>query len=135
MGQFRELLTSLCARPAMYVGRCSFVDASHYLAGYCHALDDKDVTPNPLDGLIRWTEMRFEIRSPAWHWTRILLHNYGDDASCFAAFPALYDEFISDRDRLGVSGIKSEATQRITARYGQAWGYPESTHTTIFSER
>ncbi len=119
----------------MYVGRCSFVDAANYLAGYCHALDDNAVSPKPLDGLIRWTEMRFEIRSSAWHWTRILLHTYGDDASCFEAFPALYDEFLADRERLGVSGIESEATRRITARYGEDWGYPESTQTTPVSER
>jgi len=135
MDAFRKLLDSICARPAMYVGRNSFVDVSHYLAGYCHGLDDANSGLKPLDGLLRWVEMRFVIFSPAWHWTRILLHNYGDDAACFKAFPELYDEFIADRERLGVSGIESELKRRLIERYGTDYGYPEDTHTTTVSER
>jgi hypothetical protein len=111
----------------MYVGHNSFVAASHYLAGYCHALRDHGVSPEALDGLNRWVEMRFEIRSSAWHWTRILIHTYGDDEASFRVFPTLYDEFLADRDRLGDSGIEAEAIRRLVARYGRDWGSPDST--------
>ena len=133
MDPFRQLLDSICARPGMYVGRNSLVDVSHYLAGYCHGLDDASSGLKPLDGWMRWTEMRFVIRSSAWHWARILLHVYGDDSACFDAFPALYDQFIADRVRLGTDGIETEANRRLTEKYGHDWGYPNETHTSPIS--
>ena len=132
MATFRDLLGQICARPAMYVGHCSLVSVSNYLTGYCHCLSDTGQEETPMDGFMRWTEMRFRIRHPAWHWTRILLHAYGNDWAAISALPALFDEFVVDREQLGIEGIEAETTKRLKAEYGKDWGEPEQTTTTPF---
>ena len=77
----------------MYVGRMSLRAASHYLHGYDHALEDAGCAPRPLEEWMRWVELRFLISHPAWHWTRILLHEYGTEEAAFAALPTLYRVF------------------------------------------
>jgi len=134
MIDFRKLLQDVCERPSMYVGRSSLVDVSHFLAGYCMGLSEAGLA-TPFDGFMRWVEMKFLIRHPGWHWTRILLHNYGSDLASLRALPSLYEEFLDDLERLGSTGISSEATRRIEEKYGQDWWEPPETDTTPFDSR
>jgi hypothetical protein len=129
MSEFRELLVAICRRPAMYVGRNSLVDVSIYLSGYFDGLSAAGSSVSPMDGFMRWTEMRFGIFHSAWHWTRILLHEFGSDQACFEVLPTLYDEFVLDRERLGLDGIERETKRRLQERHGQDWWEPESTTT------
>jgi hypothetical protein len=129
MDKYRDLLGRICECPAMYVGHCSIDAVALYLAGYCHGISDCGQAEPPMYEFQRWAEMRFRIRHAAWNWTRILLHEYGDDRASVAAFPALYDEFRRDREQLGMEQIEAEATRRLMAAYGHNWGEPKETNT------
>jgi hypothetical protein len=131
---FKRLLTNICDRPGMYVGRPSLADVSLYLAGICHGLRLADVKFRPFDGFMQWIEMRFCISHPAWHWTRILEHVYGSDLACLQALPSLYDEFVTDREHVGIEGIKAETERRLWEKYGQNYGEPAETKTKPRSE-
>ena len=81
----------------------------------------------------RWVESRFLISHPAWHWTRILLHVHGSDRAAIEALPALYREFLSQREALGAEGIEAERLRRFSAAYGEDYYEPPATTTTPFS--
>lgn len=131
MPDFQALLHSIAKRPAMYVGKCSVCAVSDYLNGYCHALSDLGHTETPLDGWMRWVELRFLISHPAWHWTRILLHVYGSDQAAIEALPGLHREFLAERDVIGVGGIEAALDQRLIEEHGEPWNEPPATNTTI----
>jgi len=128
---FQILLSSIARRPAMYVGRCSLSAVSHYLYGYCHALSDLGSNETPLDGWIHWVELRFGISHSAWHWTRILLHNYGSEQAAIEALPELHREFLAERAQIGVKGIESTLEQRLIEEHGEPWYEPPTTSTAI----
>jgi hypothetical protein len=131
MVDFLDLIDGISRRPAMYVGRVSLRAASHYLHGYDHASEDAGFAPRPLEGWMRWVELRFLISHSAWHWTRILLHHYGTEEAAFATLPVLYREFLSDRARLTVDGIEAELRRSLLDAYGRDWHEPVSTKTTF----
>ena len=131
MIDFVAMLEKIASRPAMYVGHTSLRAASHYLDGYDHAAQDAGCSPRPLEGWMRWVELRFLISHSAWHWTRILLHSYGTEEAAFAALPTLYREFLSDRVRLKIDGIEAELKRRLSEAYGSDWHEPTSTKTTV----
>ena len=124
MDAFLTLVHRICEKPVMYVGRCSLRDVSTYLAGYDHAMEDQGSSPLPLDGWLRWVDLRFGISHPAWHWTRILLHNYGSDRCALDALPALFEDFFRERQTNGIDAIL--AAHRKQLAEGRA---PESTTT------
>jgi hypothetical protein len=117
MTDFRGLLASVARRPAMYVGSCSRPAVANLLAGYCLAVEHLGLAP-PLDGWMRWVELRFGVFHPAWNWTRILLHGYGSDAAAIAALPELFEEFEAEHARLGVEGILTRHGQEFTGSDG-----------------
>ncbi|WZO98595.1 hypothetical protein EP7_000175 [Isosphaeraceae bacterium EP7] len=131
MPDFQALLHSIAERPAIYVGNCSIRAVSHYLDGYCDALRDLGHAEKPLDGWMRWVELRFLISNPAWHWTRILLHVYGSDQAAIEALPELHREFLAERAMIGVDGIEALLDQRILEEHGEPWHEPPATNTTI----
>lgn len=136
MSEFRELLVSICQRPPMYVGRRSLRDVCNYLDGYIHGVEAAGSASkaHAWRGFQRWAEMRFGIFHTAWHWTRILLHEFGSDRACFEALPSLYDEFIADLERLGIDGIEAETKRRLQQEHGQHYWEPQSTTTKPMSE-
>ena len=134
MDKFRDLLGSICARPAMFVGRSSLNAVALVLAGYSHGVSDCGQAAPPTHEFQRWVEMRFCIRHATWNWTRIVLHEYGDDRAALSALPALYDEFLRNREQLGMEWIEAEAARRLMAEYGQNWGAPRETKTQLISE-
>lgn len=132
MNTFQNLLNDMVKRPALYVGTGSIRAVSDYLSGYDHAMIDNgmcDPENSPLCGWMRWVELRFLISSPAWHWTRILLHVYGSDREALDALPALYEQFLELRASIGSQGIEAEWKQRFMAEYGEDWHVPEVTTT------
>lgn len=130
MPDFEDLLRSIAMRPGMYVGRCSIRAVGHYLDGYCDALLDLG-QDDPLDGWMRWVELRFLISNPAWHWTRILRHVYGDDGKALEALPDLHREFLAERTAIGVDGIEAALDRRLMEVHGEPWYEPPETHTTL----
>ena len=126
---FSAMLEQLCERPAMFIGCNTIFGVSTYLAGYCDAHERAIAGSDPMRGFLRWIEMRFVISSPAWHWTRILLHEYGTDAHCIAALPTLYSDFKADIEDHGLDWVHSERNRRLVKRYGQAFGSPDETKT------
>lgn len=134
MTKFEALLDSLSKRPAMYVGQCCVRSVSHYLDGYCHALNDVGQTETPLDGWMQWVEFRFHISHPAWHWTRILLHVYGSDRAAIEALPRLHNDFLAQRSVMGVQGIEQQLEQLLIVNYGTSAHEPAETTTSPWRE-
>lgn len=130
---FDEVVARVVARPGLYVGRCSLRAVSTYLDGYTHAMHEHGLG-EPLAGWGLWVYRRFMIWHPAWHWTRILLHEYGTDREALAALPSLYKEFTAERDAMNLDDLLVDLRQRLFAKHGQDWYEPETTHTTTFGE-
>jgi hypothetical protein len=126
MAEFEELLARIAKRPALYVGQCSVSRVANYLDGYCDAMEALGCPVIPLQGWMQWIELRFGICSPAWHWSRILLHHYGSAQAAIEALPSLYNEFETDRARDGVDGIDARHDEAFRNTLG---GAPESTTT------
>ena len=122
------LLESISKRPGMYISSASIESVSDYLAGYCQGQIAAGEA-NPFSGWFRWVEMRFCISHPAWHWTRILLHNYGSDQASIEALSKLYLEFKNDQERLEKRGMEDERKRRLIAKYGKEIGCPSKTST------
>ena len=123
-----DLIDSISKRPAMYVGIASISAIGHYLNGFRHALY-LVVQPDPLDGWMRWVELRFEIHHPAWHWTRILLHVYGSDEAAIQNLPELCRDYVQARAELGADGIETKLRETLLAQHGRDWHEPDHTHT------
>ena len=105
---FANLLDAIARRPAMYVGTCSLPAVTFLLDGYCLAQEDMG-KESPLDGWMRWIELRFGICHSAWHWTRILLHVYESDSAAISALPCLFAEFGADREHVITATIRRGA--------------------------
>lgn len=129
MKEFTAVLREMCDRPAVYVGHISIRALSHYVAGYCHAVRDAG-HPDPLEGWQSWVEKKFLISSAAWHWSRILVHEYGGDEAALGALPGLYKEFEEERSRVGVDGIEAERRRQLVERFGRAGHRPPESITT-----
>jgi hypothetical protein len=69
-------------------------------------------------GWQRWIEKRFLIQHPAWHWSRILVHEYGSDEAALEAMPGLYSEFEREYAEIGIEGIEAWLEQRFREKYG-----------------
>jgi hypothetical protein len=126
-----DLVESLSKRPAMYVGTRSLKAISHYLHGYRHALNDLGCQETMLDGWGRWLELKFMICSPAWHWTRILLHHYGSDESAIHALPSLLSEYLEKLDAVGLKGILEEHDKALRDDTGFLYREPKETTTSL----
>ncbi len=122
------LIDAMARRPGMYVGSPSLSAIGHFLSGFTFGLVNAG-RRDPLDGWTRWIELRHGIFHPAWHWTRILLHAYGDDAAAIAALPELYRAFVQDRAKLGTDGIGRALREMLMTRYGECTHEPEETST------
>ena len=132
MDHFRDLVHTIARRPGLYVGVNSLRAVSQYLDGYDHAV--MEITgcasdERPLYGWMRYVGLRFLISHPAWHWTRILLYEYGSDKAALEALPKLYDQFVEQRSSIGVEGIEVELRRQIIAKYGRDWHEPDITTT------
>ncbi len=118
MNSFNILLSSIAARPAMYVGGCNVDAVLTYLHGYDQALVDSGVSPGPLEGFMEWVQRQYLVFHQAWGVGRILLHFYGSDRAAISALPALHAAFLADRALLGIAGITASRDQRLTEAYG-----------------
>ena len=103
-----ELITALFERPGMYVGTPSLWAIAHFLDGYYTALRVYDLDDSLMDGWSQWIELRFNICSPAWHWTMILEHAYGSEAEAIKALPQLFKEFTEQRQQIGSQQILND---------------------------
>jgi hypothetical protein len=130
MDEFNSTLEEIAAKPHLYVGQTSLRLISHYLAGYDHALMDLG-RPRPLFGWMRWIEMKFMISHPAWHWTRILIHIYGNDRAALDVLPELFSEFSAYVAQHGAASIDVEHTRRFLETYGNRTHEPDHTQTTL----
>ena len=124
MKDFADTLDEICKRPALYVGHTSIRSVSQYLSGYCHALRDAGYPEPPLMGWQRWVEKRFLIHHPAWHWSRILVHEYGSDEDALRVMPGLYSEFESEYAEVGMEGIEADLKRKLLERYGDTLSGP-----------
>jgi hypothetical protein len=130
-----DLIDAISKRPAMFVGSASLTAVSHYIAGYQHAVGALAAPGAPtLDGWQRWVELRFEIFHPAWHWTRILLHVFGDDTAAIAALSGLTRDYLRDRTDLGPADMEAKLRAVLLARYGRDFHEPEQTRTRPLGE-
>jgi len=118
MNSFNNLLASIAARPAMYVGGRNINAVLTYLYGYNQALVDSGARPGPLDGFMEWVQRRYLVFHQAWGVDRILLHFYGSDRAAIGALPGLHAAFLADRAVLGIDGIIASRDQELTAAYG-----------------
>jgi hypothetical protein len=126
MPEFVRVVEAVARRPGLYVGRCSLSDVGHYLSGYACALADAGQAESPIEGWMRWVELRYLIAHPAWHWTRILLYVHGTDRAALDALPGLYRQFLADRTTLGIAGIEAELSRRLIAAHGEEWYEPST---------
>lgn len=111
MRAFGELLESICARPAMYVGDGNLFHVALFLNGYVEGLAACGAE-SPMPSWTKWIEVRFGISDPAWHWTSILVHAFGDERAALSALPSLYTEYRAAVDQDGLDGIeRTHATQ------------------------
>jgi hypothetical protein len=114
---FREVLISVCRRPAIYVGRKDFDLAVAFLDGYDEALRDwvPSMRDRGLSGFREWLAVRLDscMRS---HWPEIIRReDTGPDK--FEALERLYEEFWCDRGARGLEAILAEYEQlRVAAR-------------------
>lgn len=107
MKKFIELIDRISKRPDMFVGSGSLRDVSRYLSGYTHAyhqLKKKDF----FDAWTAWIEVKFKLSNPAWHWTRIMVHHYGNDQKACEALPKLYRQYLLDYRKIGPLGIQKK---------------------------
>jgi hypothetical protein len=118
MTDFLEVVGRIAARPAMYVGTTSLSRVANFLDGYSHAMWDLGRSPNPLDGWMRWVELRFGICHPGWSWTRILAHCFGTDDAAIRALPALFKEFFSERQSLGAEALLEQHREKFSQTGG-----------------
>jgi hypothetical protein len=128
MRAFDDMLTAVAAKPALYVGKTSLGAVANFIAGYGHALSDLG-QPNPHAVWNRWVELKFLISHPAWHWTRILLHIYGNDRAALDALPTLHAEFRAFVGKYGADDIDAEHYRRFVAAYGTQSHEPKETRT------
>jgi hypothetical protein len=130
---FAMLIDSIARRPAMYVGNTSLRSIGHYLAGYCHALDEAAISTTTFRGFTIWLSERFLIFHSAWHWTRILLHTYQTDEAAIEALPDLFAEYLRTKDGKSLHQLEVDRDKALVTAYGIEWGAPEDTHTTPIS--
>ncbi len=128
---FKALLKSIVKRPAMYTDKSTLHALSVYLEGYDHAWGDLRQGYTPLTGWGHWICLRYLIYHSAWSWERVLLHVYGSDQAAIEAMPQLYDEFLAERELLGLERIYDELKRQLIAKYGRDWHEPETTNTTF----
>src|SRR5262245_38569279 len=128
---FIGLIEAISERPALFVGNCSIKRVSHYLNGYTHALRDLGYTETLLDGWREWVELKFMICSSAWHWTRILLHNYGSEESAIQVLPTLMAEYFEKLDAIGLERIQAEHDEALRNDNGITYSVPSETITSI----
>ena len=126
------LIKAISDRPAMYVGTCSLRAVSHYLDGYFHALNDLGYRDDTWKGWSKCIELKFLICSPAWHWTRILLHTYGSNESSFSVLPDLFSEYLIKLEQVGLAGIEMEHDEKLRSASGSIFLEPKETSTKIF---
>ena len=125
---FLRMLDRLCQRPGMFVGRASLRLVSAYIDGYQDALSN-GLEGRVLGGFTTWIETKFGISSPAWHWTRIILHQFGSEAAPISHLPQLVREFFADREAFGDDGIQAQHAKKFQALALECHE-PESTITT-----
>jgi hypothetical protein len=111
--QFLNMLDRICERPGMYVGERSLRLFSAYMGGYEHALEDNGLG-RILDGFAAWVFLKYDIYSPAWHWTRVLHHSLGTEQAAIARLPTLVREFLAEREmRGGADWFNAELGRRF----------------------
>ncbi|MGL4550691.1 MAG: hypothetical protein ACRC33_05850 [Gemmataceae bacterium] len=129
MRDFGGLLADIARRPGVYVGHFSLWAVANFLDGYCLAMQHMG-QPDPLCGWMRWVESRSGICNPAWHWTRILEHEFGSETDALAAIPALFAEYEAEYHLLGLDGILARhALVFAGPQGGMVFREPETTAT------
>jgi hypothetical protein len=133
MSDFEMLLDRIARRPGIYVGRCSLWAVSCYLDGYCHALTDEG-KDDPQYGWSTWISLRYQIFHPAWHWTRILLHEFGSDQAALVQLPVLFKEFCEQGGPRRADEFGLGLRKKLIAQFGQECHEPETTSTRVWEE-
>jgi hypothetical protein len=131
MSDFETLLARIAQRPGMYVGVCSLPAVSCYLDGYCHAMMDAG-KEDPMIGFSRWIDLRYQIFHAAWHWTRILLHEFGSDEAALAQLPGLFREFSEQGGPQRAGEFSAELRRQLVAKFGRDYHEPETTATSVW---
>ena len=123
------LLREICGKPGMFLGRVSLPALSHFLNGYATALGRIGICEDVMSGWQRWIEFEFLISHTAWHWTRILRHEYGTESAAFDAIPNLFDRFLAVRREQGGDWIEEELSRRMQETHGNLYYCPDKTET------
>ncbi|MFE7616550.1 hypothetical protein [Streptomyces sp. NPDC057496] len=128
--RFLDLLDNLCRRPAMFTGERTVSSVATFLTGYYIGVSHSEPGSgppgrSPHEYWGRWVEMRYDVFDPAWSWGRILLHHHGDDQGVFEVLPALFREFLADRDAHGAEGLAARHREQFAGRCRA----PAHTHT------
>ena len=125
--KFIEFINNISKRPAMYVGKINIHDVAHFINGYIYGRVDAG-NPIFIRQWPRWVELKYMISSPAWNWSRILLHEHGSDMAAIEALPALFQEFFENcpKTREELDKLHSDAFNK---KYGTFSYSPEKTHT------
>ena len=121
LDQLIELLDLICSRPGMYVGRPDLSAVAHYVCGYTHALWLEHPSRASIwTDFSRWIQGTFLIRHPGWHWTQILLYQYGSDVEALQKVPLLFRAYLKEVGE--IEDLNQWAEQRIfNARGTSCW--------------
>ncbi len=128
--KFETHLAAVVERPGLYVGKPLLRLVSYHLDGYCTALNDLG-HEYFLGGFGYYLSLKFLISHPAWHWSRILVHVYGNDRQAMLALPGLFRDFRNELKAKTTDAIYEQVRAALLAKYGRDWHEPETTHTTI----
>lgn len=135
--EFLEFLQNFCRRPAMYLGRAKLPLVFSFLRGFstgvgCGLGKNYLGFPSkecPTSGWYTWIFHKYAtFCHPAWGVERIVYHENGhDEVKAIAALPALYEQFLKDREHFTTTDyttLDEELKQKTIAKYGKDWGCP-----------
>ncbi len=130
MKNISNFIKSISKRPGMYVGKPDLRLVSTFLYGYCFGCTESG-EEDPLISWGNWIEQKFLISHPAWHWTRILLHEYGEEDTVLEMLPVLYNEYFEMVNKIGVEGINKLLNDRFIQHFGTNVHKPKVTTTKV----
>lgn len=120
---YLEIMGTVCAKPAMYVGEESIYLVSSYLDGVALGIE-KSTGTDPLIPFQRWCECRYGICGSSWGWPRILHHSHETEAAAIRALPTLYQTAMDEMPYQDESELSAWLKRREPSG-----NVPKSTHT------
>jgi hypothetical protein len=105
MASDESLLDQIRKRPAMYLGEYSLSALSHFISGYCFALDihaiRRSSDPNALPRDFHdWVAYRLHFKESTSGWCSMILTCAGSEKDAFDRFFSLLDEYHARRPHL-----------------------------------